>query len=75
MVEGDKVREDEAKDAAFNARMTRATMNIVNEYRADFSRTEGRKRFRLYIDRRGGGYAEEPFDEDESGPAIVRGRV
>ena len=70
VVEGLRVWEDEASDAAFRAKMTRATMNIVNEYRADFSRTEGRKRFRLYIDRRGGGYADA-VDEDESGPAIV----
>ena len=34
----------DANDAAFNARMTRATMNIVREYNADLSLTDGRKR-------------------------------
>lgn len=44
MVDGDRVREDEASEAAFNASITSATMNIVRLYRADFSRTDGLRR-------------------------------
>ena len=42
----------EAREAAFKASMTRATMNIVREYKADLRRTEGRKK--CGIDKRRG---------------------
>ena len=49
----------DASDAAFRARMTRATMNIVREYNADLSLTEGRKRWDTDNRRGWGGYAGE----------------